>query len=75
LLAALALATCSSSQRRDQNYGTDAGAGYRPEAAAFASPDTSATYDTLDGLEDASDEAGPDEAGQGAQDADPEVGF
>jgi hypothetical protein len=35
-LATLTFTTaCSSSQRRDQNYGTDKGAGYQPEAGAF----------------------------------------
>ncbi len=35
---------CSSSQRRDQNYGSDAGASYRPEAAVF----TENSQDALD---------------------------
>jgi len=33
-----ALCGCSSSQRRDKNYGTDAGANYQiPDAASFSS--------------------------------------
>ena len=38
LLPALALSGCSSSQRRDQNYGTDAGTDFQiPDAAGFPS--------------------------------------
>jgi hypothetical protein len=37
LLATLpALCGCSSSNRRDQSYGTDAGANYHPDAAVFS---------------------------------------
>jgi hypothetical protein len=57
-LSALALGACSSSQRRDQSYGTDAGAGYQPEAAAFSNPQPSDAADVA--LEDASAESAQD---------------
>ena len=38
VLPALALSGCSSSHRRDQNFGTDVGADYQiPDAASFTS--------------------------------------
>jgi len=66
-LAALTLGACSSSQRRDQFYGTDAGAGYQPEAATFSSPDTSVVSPEVleaqevlleDGLDESEQDAG-----------------
>jgi hypothetical protein len=73
-LAALALVTCSSSQRRDQNYGTDAGAGYQPEAASFTSPDTSADEETTDDAS-AVDAGAADASAEAGQETDAEVGF
>ena len=64
-----ALCGCSSSQRRDKNYGTDAGANYQiPDAAHFSS---SAGADTsvADATDDTGLEAEPADAS--AQDSDP----
>jgi hypothetical protein len=70
LLAALpALCGCSSSHRRDQSFGTDAGANYQiPDAAHFSS---SAGADTsvADATDDTGLEAEPADAS--AQDSDP----
>jgi hypothetical protein len=74
-LAAFALATCSSSQRRDQFYGTDAGAGYQPEAAGFTTPDTSTDEEATDALENASDGSAVEVEAEAGQDAEAEVGF
>jgi hypothetical protein len=54
LLATLpALGGCSSSNRRDQFYGTDAGANYQiPDAAAFSNP-TGEDADVVEAAADA----------------------
>jgi hypothetical protein len=69
-LAALpALCGCSSSQRRDQSYGTDAGANYQiPDSANFSTAaDTDAS--TADSEVDTGLEAAP--ADLSTQDSDP----
>ncbi|HJX64288.1 MAG TPA: hypothetical protein VJ860_10110 [Polyangia bacterium] len=67
-LAALpALCGCSSSRRRDQNYGTDVGANYQiPDAAHFSS---STGADAADATGDTGLEAEPADAS--VQDSDP----
>ena len=53
LLATLpALCGCSSSNRRDQSYGTDAGANYHPDAAVFSNP-TGEDADVVEAAADA----------------------
>jgi len=63
-----ALAGCSSSQRHDQNLGTDAGVGYQiPDAANFSST-TGADSNVADATDDTGLEAVPADAS--AQDFD-----
>ena len=80
-LPAFALAGCSSSQRRDQNYGTDAGSDFQiPDAAGFSSqPPDAAAADVADvapdtGLEGEHDPR-PDAQVAGAADVAPDTGL
>ena len=50
-----AITACSSSQRRDQKYGTNEGADYSPEAGVFGESDDALNDDALN--DDASDAA------------------
>jgi len=55
LAGVVATAGCSSSQRRDQNYGSDEGSDYSPEAGVFGESDDA-------GNDDASDATDPSDA-------------
>lgn len=72
VLPALALCGCSSSHRRDQYFGKDAGANYQiPDAASFSSQggaDASAADAAADiGLEASPEDASPQESGPGIE--------
>jgi hypothetical protein len=47
---------CSSSPRRDQNYGTDKGADYRPEAGVFNESDDAQGDDDAGDATDSTDD-------------------
>jgi hypothetical protein len=60
-LVALAALACSSSGRRDQNYGKDAGTTYQPPEGGIAGPDAArARTDGGTRNQDATAEAGGD---------------
>jgi hypothetical protein len=71
-LLSVAAGACSSSSRRDQNYGKDAGTTYEPAEAGMLPPDSSrAERDRNDGgAQDASAESAGDATIDGETDAD-----
>ena len=52
-----AITACSSSQRRDQNYGSDLGSDYSPEAGVFGDTDDALNDDANDDANDAAEPA------------------